>query len=94
MELIDVIQYAHKIKKIKITNKNKQSKFSYVIIKITLPTRDDEIIRFSLNPNDSFLEHQTKDNDFYQVIYMNMKMRQQILFHFIILKILVNPILK
>lgn len=58
MELTDVIQYAHKVKKIKITNENKQSIFSYVIIKITLDKRDDETIRFSLEPNDSFIEHQ------------------------------------
>ena len=59
MELADIIQYTHKIKKIKITNENKQSMFSFVIIKITLPSRDDETVRFSLEPDKDFLEHQS-----------------------------------
>lgn len=64
MELNEIKQYTHKIKTIHITNENIYSTYSYIVVKINIASNDDEVIRFSLEPNDKFIEHQ---HYFYQI---------------------------
>lgn len=67
MELNEITQYSHKIKIINIQNENKQSLYNYIIVKINLPSSNDEVVRFSLQPNTSFIDHQhiENTNDYY-----------------------------
>lgn len=66
MELDDIKQYSHKMKKIHITNQNKASQYTTVTIKITLDdVKDNEIIRFSANEYSDWFVHQSVDNDFF-----------------------------
>lgn len=58
MDLDEIKQYAHKVKQIKINNTNKHSLYSYVVVKINMPSQDDEVVRFSVSPNDNFINHQ------------------------------------
>ena len=48
MDLAQIKEFNHKIKKINITNKNTDSIYDEVIVKIALDVPDDEIVRFSL----------------------------------------------
>lgn len=67
MELNEIKQYQHKIKIINVHNNNKQSAYKFVVVKINLPSSNDETVRFSLEPNDHFVEHQhiSDTNDYY-----------------------------
>ena len=68
MDLQTIKQYSHRIDKILITNENLHSLYSEVIFKVNLDDKyieDDEIVRFSLDPNDNFVQHQRFDNDYY-----------------------------
>ena len=58
MNLNEIKQYTHKVKKIQITNQNRTSLYRYVVIKIKISSNDDEIVRFSVLPNDNYIEHQ------------------------------------
>lgn len=69
MELDEIKQYSHKIKKIYIKNENKVSQFDSVTIKINIDDKkDNEIIRFSMDEYDNWLTHQSSDNDYFLVI--------------------------
>ena len=66
MELDEIMQYSHKIKKIYIKNDNKASEFNSVIIKINInDKKDNEIIRFSVQEYSEWLNHQQSDNDYF-----------------------------
>lgn len=66
MELNDIRQYSHKIKKIYVKNQNTVSQHNSVIIKINIDDKkDDEIIRFSMNEDSEWLNHQSSDNDYF-----------------------------
>lgn len=66
MELDEIMQYSHKIKKIYIKNDNKASEFDSVIIKINInDKKDNEIIRFSVQEYSEWLNHQQSDNDYF-----------------------------
>ena len=65
MELYEIKQYSHKIIEIKIENKNTKSSFSHVTVKIHLEKEQNETIRFSLDKNENFLEHQSNGNDYF-----------------------------
>ena len=67
MELNEIKQYQHKIKIINVHNNNIQSAYKFVVVKINLPSSNDETVRFSLEPNDHFVEHQhiSDTNDYY-----------------------------
>jgi len=84
MELDEIKQYSHKVKTINIQNQNKQSLNKTVVIKITLSTSDDEIIRFSLEPNDYFISHQhiNGTNDYYCDIPNNLNQTTILYAHF------------
>jgi len=72
MELSEVKQLTHKIIKINITNKNYHSSYSYITRQIVLSdVSDEEVVRFSLEENSNFIQHQCDDenrNIFYVVI--------------------------
>ena len=68
MDLYTIKQYSHRIDKIIITNDNLYSLYSEIIFKVNLDDKhiqDNEIVRFSLEPNDNFIQHQRFDNDYY-----------------------------
>ena len=68
MDLYTIKQYSHRIDKIIITNDNLYSLYSEIIFKVSLDDKhiqDNEIVRFSLEPNDNFIQHQRFDNDYY-----------------------------
>lgn len=66
MDLEDIQQYSHKIKKIHIKNDNKNSQYQHITIKISIDDKkDNEIIRFSANENSDWLTHQSFDNDYF-----------------------------
>lgn len=74
MELDDIKQYSHKIKKIYINNKNKASQLDAVTIKISIKDKkDNEVIRFSTSENDGWLAHQSFDNDYFLEIPNRME---------------------
>ena len=58
-------QYAHKVKKIHITNTNRYSLRNYIVLKIHMDTKDTETVRFSLKENSEYIGHQQKDSDFF-----------------------------
>ena len=67
MELMEVNDYAHKIKRIDIRNDNFESASEWITFKIHLDdVKDYETIRFSHNGN--FLSHQSMDGDYF--VYM------------------------
>lgn len=70
MELDEIKQYSHKILQININNKNNVSKSAYneAALKITIETLDNEVIRFSKQVNDGFINHQHHGNDYYLMI--------------------------
>lgn len=65
MDISEIKQYAHKIIKINITNTNKTTNYSYTTIKIHLEKEQNEVIRFSYEENSNWIEHQSKDNDYF-----------------------------
>ncbi|MBO5476302.1 MAG: hypothetical protein J6A15_00925 [Clostridia bacterium] len=66
MELDEIKEYSHKIKKIHINNQNKVSQFDTVTIKIGIDDKkDNEIIRFSADEYSNWLTHQSSDNDYF-----------------------------
>lgn len=66
MELDEIKQYSHKIKKIHITNDNYISEQRTVTMKITLDdVKDNEIIRFSEQKYSNWFVHQSQDNDYF-----------------------------
>lgn len=68
MDLNTIKEYNHRIDKISVTNNNQYSLYSEVIFKVNLDDKyinDNEIVRFSLQPNDDFVQHQRFDNDYY-----------------------------
>lgn len=76
MDLNTIKQYNHRIDKIIITNNNTYSLYSEVMFKVSFDNKylsDDEVIRFSLEPNDKFIPHQRFDNDYYFMIPNNLK---------------------
>ena len=82
MDLDQIKQYSHKIKTIQVTNKNKHSLYDNVLVKINISSEDDEIIRFSLNPNDNFIDHQQINNDYYCYIPNNLNSKTTLYAHF------------
>ena len=70
MDLAQIKEFNHKIKKINITNKNTDSIYDEVIVKIALDVPDDETVRFSLEYNDKYIHHQSINNDYF-VEYQN-----------------------
>ena len=68
MDLNTIKQYAHRIDKVIVTNNNLHSLYSKIIFKVHLDDKymtEEETIRFSLEPNDNFIEHQRFGNDFF-----------------------------
>ena len=65
MDLAQIKEFNHKIKKINITNKNTDSIYDEVIVKIALDVPDDEIVRFSLEYNDKYIHNQYINNDYF-----------------------------
>lgn len=66
MNLNEIKQYPHKVKKVLINNENLYSINDYITIKISLTdVKDDEIVRFSLKENDDFIHHQSLDDDYF-----------------------------
>lgn len=82
MDLDQIKQYSHKIKTIQVTNKNKHSLYNNVLVKINISSEDDEIIRFSLDPNDNFIDHQQINNDYYCYIPNNLNSKTTLYAHF------------
>lgn len=66
MDLDDIRSYAHKIKKIYVTNNNQESSYNYIVIKIHLETASNEVVRFSIMEDGEcrFIDHQFA-NDYY-----------------------------
>ena len=76
MDLNSIKQYNHKIDTIIVTNDNETSLYSEVVLKVNLDDKyvtDQDIIRFSLEPNDNFIQHQRFDNDYYLRIPNTLK---------------------
>ncbi len=76
MDLFSLKQYNHRIDKIIITNNNMYSLYSEIMFKVSFDDKyvsDNEVIRFSLEPNDEFIGHQRFDNDYYFMIPNNLK---------------------
>jgi len=85
MNLNDIKEYPHKIKKILITNPNLYSINDYITIKISLDdVQDDEVIRFSLKENDDFVHHQSIDDDYFIRIPNNLNTITTLYAHYFI----------
>ena len=82
MNLDEIKQYSHKIKTIEVTNDNKYSFYNNVLIKINIHSNSDEIVRFSLQPNDIFIDHQQIENDYYCYIPNNLNSKTLLYAHF------------
>lgn len=83
MELSEIKQLTHKIVKINLKNENFYSIFDYITQKITLTNvRDDEVIRFSLEENSNFIQHQSFNNDYYIIIPNNLNSITEIYVHY------------
>ena len=72
MDLELIKQYTHKIKKIHIINTNRYSLYDKVVLKINIPVKDNETVRFTLKENSDFIEHQQKNNDFFMRVPNNL----------------------
>lgn len=85
MNLNDIKQYPHKIKKILIDNANLYSINDYITIKISLnDVQDDETIRFSFQENEDFIHHQSLDNDYFIRIPNNLNQITTLYAHYFI----------
>ena len=82
MDLNQIKQYNHKIKTVQIVNKNRYSLYDNVLVKINVSSRDDEIVRFSLDPNDNFVDHQQINDDYYCYIPNNLNSKTTVYIHF------------
>ena len=68
MDLQEIKRYSHRIDKIIVTNNNLYSLFEEIIFKVSLNDlyiSNNEIVRFSLEENDNYIQHQRFDNDYY-----------------------------
>lgn len=65
MNLETIKDYAHKILKIKVTNNNIESIYPNVILKVTIETLDNEVIRFSQDENENYINHQRYGDDYF-----------------------------
>ncbi len=67
MELDAIRQYAHRTDQIIITNDNLYSAYDEVVFTVNLNGRykNDEIVRFSLKPDNDFLPHQRINDDYF-----------------------------
>lgn len=65
MDISEIKNYTHKIIKIKVTNNNIITAYEYITIKIHLEKEQNETIRFSLEENGNWIEHQSYDDDYF-----------------------------
>ena len=65
MDISEIKQYTHKIIKIKLTNNNTITTYEYVTIKIHLTKEQNETIRFSIEENSNWIEHQSYEDDYF-----------------------------
>lgn len=66
MDLAEIIQYSHKIKKVNIKNDNTNSQYTHVVIKIAINDKqDNEVIRFSMQEYSDWINHQSNENDYF-----------------------------
>ena len=84
MDLAQIKEFNHKIKKINITNKNTDSIYDEVIVKIALDVPDDETVRFSLEYNDKYIHHQSINNDYFVRIPNKLRQITELYAHFFI----------
>ena len=83
MDLEEIQQYSHKIKKINIKNDNENSQYNFVTIKISInDKKDNEIIRFSAKENSEWLTHQSFDNDYFLEIPNHTKQTTTVYAHY------------
>ena len=82
MDLNEIKQYTHKVKTIQVTNKNKYSLYNNVVFKATILSSSDEVIRFSLDPNDNFIDHQQVEDDYYCLIPNKLNDKIKLYVHF------------
>lgn len=82
MDLNEIKQYTHKVKTIQVTNKNKYSLYNNVVFKATILSSSDEVIRFSLDPNDNFIDHQQVKDDYYCLIPNKLNDKIKLYVHF------------
>lgn len=83
MELSEVKQLTHRVVKIDIENKNFYSLYNYITQKITVSdVSEEEVIRFSLEENSNFIQHQSYGSEYYIIIPNNLNSITSIYIHY------------
>lgn len=65
MDLDEIKEFTHPIRKLNIYNSNRYSLRQRIVLKVNPQKQPDETVRFSLSRNGNFIGHQQKDNDFF-----------------------------
>ena len=65
MNLNEIKEYTHPIRKINIYNKNRYSLRKKIVLKVDPQPQPNETVRFSLDKNDNFIGHQQRDKDYF-----------------------------
>lgn len=65
MLLSQIKNYNHKIKEIIITNNNQTSIYNQLVTRFSLDIPSNTTVRFSLNKNNDYIEHQKIDGDYF-----------------------------